>query len=316
MIDVRHSGRQLGIATLVAILVSCSGSAWAAEKAATAKTFPSPKAAAEALLGAVKNEDAPAAMAILGPEGKEIVFSGDPTADRGARKMFVEAAEQQTVLMPMSKTVTFLEVGPDAWPFPIPIVKGAKGWFFDTAAGKEELLSRRIGRNELRVIALCRGFVTAELDYARTSAAGGSGSYAQKLMSSEGTRDGLYWPAKDGEPQSPLGPFAAEAAREGYEPAKTAGGGPRPFHGYFFKILTAQGEHAPGGARSYLVDGKLTGGFALVAWPAEYRNSGIMTFVVNQNGIVFEKDLGAKTAELAPSIEKYDPDTSWKPSKS
>ena len=316
MIDVRHTGRWLGIVTVVAILVSCGSSAWAVKQTG-AKTFPSPKAAAEALLGAVTREDAPSALAILGPEGKEIVFSGDPTADSGARKMFVEAAQQQTVLMPMSKTVVFLEVGPDAWPFPIPIVKGAQGWFFDTAAGKEELLSRRIGRNELRVIALMRGFVTAELEYARSSAGGSAaGPYAQKLMSSDGARDGLYWPAKDGEPQSPLGPFAAAAAREGYEPPKTAGGGPQPFHGYFFKILTAQGEHAPGGARSYVVDGKMTGGFALVAWPAEYRNSGIMTFVVNQNGIVFERDLGPKTAELASSMEKYDPDTSWKPSKS
>ena len=177
------------------------------------------------------------------------MFSGDPTADRDAYEMFVEAAKQQTILAPLSKTVVFLQVGPDAWPFPIPIVKGATGWFFDTKAGKEELLSRRIGRNELRVLALCRGFVTAELEYARTSAAGAAGPYAQKFLSSEGARDGLYWPAKDGEPQSPLGPLAAEAAREGYEPPKAAGGGPRPFHGYHFKILTAQGEHAPGGAR-------------------------------------------------------------------
>jgi hypothetical protein len=315
MIDVRRGVRQLGVATLVALLATGGVSAWAADKVAAAKTFPSPKDAVEALLGAVTREDAAAAMQILGPEGKEIVFSGDPTADRGVRKMFVEAAQQQTVLVPMSKTVTFVEVGPDGWPFPIPLVKGAKGWFFDTAAGKEEILARRIGRNELRVMALCRGFVTAELDYARTSANGSAGPYAQKLLSTEGTRDGLYWPAKDGEPQSPLGPLAAEAAREGYGAPPTAGGGPRPFHGYFFKILTAQGEHAPGGARSYLVDGKMTGGFALVAWPAEYRASGIVTFLVNQNGIVFEKDLGAKTAELASAMSTYDPDTSWKPSK-
>ena len=313
MIEVRRMGRPLGVLALVASLTFGGSPAWATEPAA--KTFPSPQAAAEALLGAVTNEDAEAAMSILGPEGKEIVFSGDPTADRDTRKMFVEAAKQQTILAPLSETVVFLQVGPDAWPFPIPIVKGADGWSFDTKAGKEEILSRRIGRNELRVIALCRGFVTAELEYARTSAAGAAGPYAQKLVSSEGARDGLYWPAKEGEPQSPLGPLAAEAAREGYEPPKTDGGGPRPFHGYYFKILTAQGEHAPGGARSYLVDGKMTGGFALVAWPAEYRVSGIMTFVVNQNGIVFEKDLGAATAEIASSMKEYDPDASWKPSK-
>jgi len=304
--------RPLAALVLITILAFGGSSARAAEPAA--KTFPSAQAAAEALLGAVTNEDAEAAMAILGPEGKELVYSGDPTADRDTRKMFVEAAKQQTILAPLSDTVVFLQVGPDAWPFPIPIVKGAKGWSFDTKAGKEELLSRRIGRNELRAIALSRGFVTAELDYARTSAAGGPGPYAQRLISSDGARDGLYWPAKDGEPQSPLGPLAAEAAREGYA-APTADAGPRPFHGYYFKILTAQGEHAPGGARSYLVDGKMTGGFALVAWPAEYRASGIMTFVVNQNGIVFEKDLGAKTAEIASSMKEYDPDASWKPSK-
>ncbi len=316
MIEVRRMGRLLAALVLIASLGLGGSPARAAESAA--KTFPSPQAAAEALLGAVASEDAEAAMVILGPEGKELVYSGDPTADRDTRKMFVEAAKQQTVLAPLSETVVFLQVGPDAWPFPIPIVKGEAGWYFDTKAGKDELLSRRIGRNELRAIALCRGFVTAELEYARTSATGAAGPYAQKLVSSEGARDGLYWPAKDGEPPSPLGPLAAQAAREGYAPPKTDGsdgGAPRPFHGYHFKILTAQGAHAPGGARSYVVDGKMTGGFALVAWPAEYRASGIMTFVVNQNGIVFEKDLGAKTAEIASSMKEYDPDTSWQPSK-
>jgi hypothetical protein len=314
MIEVRRSGRWLALVTVLTILLSSRSLCLAAQ--AAAKTFPSAQAAAEALLGAVAHEDAAAGLAILGPEGKELVFSGDPTADRAARSAFVAAAQQRTVLQPMSKTVVFLLVGPDEWPFPIPIVKRANGWFFDTAAGKEELLSRRIGRNELRVIALCRGFVGAELDYARTSAAGEiPGPYAQKLMSSDGTHDGLYWQAKAGEPQSPLGPLAAAAAREGYQPPQTAGGGPHPFHGYFFKILTAQGKSAPGGARSYVVDGKMTGGFALVAWPAEYRASGIMTFLVNQNGIVFQKDLGAKTAELASAITEYDPDVSWKPVK-
>lgn len=319
MIEVRRMGRPLAALVLIASLAFGGSPASAGEPAA--KSFPSAQAAAEALLGAVTNEDAEAAMAILGPEGKELVYSGDPTADRDTRKMFVEAAKQQTILAPLSETVVFLQVGPDAWPFPIPIVKGDTGWFFDTKAGKEELLSRRIGRNELRAIALCRGFVTAELEYARSSAAGSAGPYAQKLVSSEGARDGLYWPAKDGEPQSPLGPLAAQAAREGYAPPDSegsdgsAGGASRPFHGYHFKILTAQGAHAPGGARSYVVDGKMTGGFALVAWPAEYRASGIMTFVVNQNGIVFEKDLGAKTAEIASSMKEYDPDASWQPSK-
>jgi hypothetical protein len=327
--QARRIAFRLGCASLIAVLVAASAPSAAAKQAAkqaaknapakgaAAKSFPTPKAAVEALLGAVAHEDAAAALAVLGPAGKEIVYSGDPAADRPVRQAFVKAAEQRTVLAPKGKDVVVLEVGPEQWPFPIPIVKGAKGWSFDTAAGKQEILSRRIGRNELRVIALCRGFVAAEREYARSSApGGGAGPYAERIVSSDGTHDGLYWPAKDGEAQSPLGPLAAEAARDGYAVPKAPGGGPKPFHGYFFKILTAQGDHAPGGAKGYVVDGKMTGGFALLAWPAEYRVSGVMTFIVNQDGIVFEKDLGPRTAALAPSIEKFDPDPSWRPSRS
>lgn len=206
-------------------------------------------------------------------------------------------------------------MGPDEWPFPIPIVKGPTGWFFDTAAGKEELINRRIGRNELTAIALCQTFVTAEREYARLGTTGApSGVYAQRLLSSDGKQDGLYWPAKTGEPKSPLGPLAAEAAQDGYE-AKASGSGPKPFHGYFFKIMTAQGESAPGGAKNYIVDRKMKDGFALVAWPAEYRVSGVMTFVVNQTGIVFEKDLGPATADSAKIMNQFDPDITWNPAK-
>jgi hypothetical protein len=314
MSDVRARGRGLAIGALVALLLSGSARCLAAKETG-AKHFPTPQAAAEALLGAVAREDAATAMAVLGPDGREIVFSGDPAADRPTRKAFLEAAQQKTVFLSVSKNVVVLEVGPDEWPLPIPIVKGPKGWSFDTAAGKEELLSRRIGRNELRTIALCRGFVKVQQEYARTSDAGKAGPYAQKLLSTDGTHDGLYWPAKAGEPQSPLGPLADEAARDGYQPPASAGGGQRPFHGYLFKVLTAQGASAPGGARSYVVDGKMTGGFALVAWPVDYRVSGVMTFLVNQNGIVFQKDLGPKTSELAPSIENYDPGAGWTPTK-
>src|SRR5262249_23747799 len=234
---------------------------------------------------------------------------------RGARRTFVQAAKEKTVLFTRTKTSVFVEVGADEWPFPIPITKGPKGWFFDTAAGREELISRRIGRNELRAIALCEAFAPAEKEYARMGASGPAlGAYAQRIMSSEGKRDGLYWPTKAGEPQSPLGPLAAEAAREGYE-AKPSESGPRPFHGYFFRILTAQGDSAPGGAKNYIVDGKMTGGFAVVAWPAEYRVSGVKTFVVNQIGIFFEKDLGQKTAEIAGSMSQFNPDLTWTPAK-
>ena len=275
-----------------------------------AKVFKSPQAAVDALLAAAAQKETGDLLAVLGPEGKDVVFSGDETADRAGRDALLAAVKEKKVLLVTNKTSVFLKVGPDEWPFPIPIVKGPKGWFFDTAAGKEELISRRIGRNELRAIALCEGFVAAQKEYAQNAAR--SGVYAQKLLSSEGKHDGLYWPAKTGEPESPLGPLAADAANEGYE-VKASASGPRPFHGYFFKIMTAQGENAPGGAKNYIVDGKMTGGFALVAWPAGYGASGIMTFVVNQNGIVFEKDLGPKTGELASSIEKYDPNAGWTP---
>jgi hypothetical protein len=300
---------------LVAILLSLAPAhIWAAE-AAGGRMFKSAKAAADALLAAAAQEEPADLLAVLGPEGKEVVFSGDATADRAARKKFLQEAGEKTVLVPRTKTSVFIEVGADEWPFPIPIVKGPKGWSFDTAAGREELISRRIGRNELRVIAVCETFVTAERDYARIGANGaGPAVHAQKLMSSEGKRDGLYWPTKAGEPESPLGPLAAEAAQEGYE-AKASRNGPKPFHGYFFRILTAQGESAPGGAKSYIADGKVTSGFALAAWPTEYRVSRVKTFVVNQTRIVFEKDLGQKTAEIAGTMDKFNPDITWKPAK-
>ncbi len=284
-----------------------------------AKLFKSPQAAVDALLAAAAQKETGDLLAILGPEGKDVVSSGDETADRAGRDAFLTAAKAKTVLLTKTKASVLLKVGADEWPFPIPIVKGAKGWFFDTAAGKEELISRRIGRNELRAIALCQAFVSAQREYAQAGQNGASsGVYAQKLLSSEGKRDGLYWPAKTGEPQSPLGPLAAEAATEGYE-AKASGSGPKPFpkpfHGYFFKIMTAQGESAPGGAKNYIVDGKMTGGFALLAWPAEYGVSGIMTFVVNQTDIVFEKNLGQTTADVARAMNQFNPDITWKPAK-
>jgi len=288
---------------------------WAAPPS-SAKVFTSPQAAVDALLAAAAKKETDDLLAVLGPDGKDLVFSGDDIADRAGRDALLAAVKEKTVLLVMSKTRVFIKVGPDEWPFPIPIVKGAKGWFFDTAAGKEELISRRIGRNELRAIALCQAFVTAQREYAQAGQNGASaGVYAQRLLSSEGKHDGLYWPAKTGEAESPLGPLAAEAAQEGYEAKASASGSPKPFHGYFFKIMTAQGAHAPGGAESYVIDGKMTGGFALVAWPAEYGVSGIMTFVVNQTGIVFEKNLGPKTADDAKVMNQFDPDITWKPAK-
>jgi hypothetical protein len=308
-----HTNRIGAFAVIMLSLALTDG--WAAAPS-SAKVFTSPQAAVDALLAAAAKKETDDLLAVLGPDGKDLVFSGDETEDRAGRDALLAAVKEKTVLLVMNKTRVFLKVGPDEWPFPIPIVKGAKGWFFDTAAGKEELISRRIGRNELRAIALCQAFVTAQREYAQAGQNGASaGVYAQRLLSSEGKHDGLYWPAKAGEPESPLGPLAAEAAHEGYGAKASASGGPKPFHGYFFKIMTAQGPHAPGGAEDYVVDGKMTGGFALVAWPAEYGVSGIMTFVVNQTGIVFEKNLGPKTADDAKVLNQFDPDITWKPAK-
>jgi len=299
---------------VLAILVSVGAAGTSPAASTAARLFKSSEAAADALIAAAAGNDTEDLLLILGPEGKDVVFSGDPTADQAGRAAFVAAAKEKTSFFPRTKSSVFLEVGADTWPFPIPLVKGPKGWFFDSAAGREELISRRIGRNELNAIELCRGFVIAEKDYAR-QAPNGDGVYAQRLISTKGQRDGLYWPAKAGEPESPLGPLAADASSQGYdtEPSER---GPRPFHGYLFKIMPAQGDSAPGGARSYIADGKMKGGFALVAWPAEYGVSGIMTFVVNQNGIVFEKDLGKATADRAPAMDRFDPDVTWKPTKS
>jgi hypothetical protein len=278
--------------------------------------FKSPQAAVDALLAAAAQKETEDLLAVLGPEGKDIIFSGDDVADKAGREAFLAAVKERKVLLVTSKNSVSIKVGPDEWPFPIPIVKGPKGWFFDTAAGKEELINRRIGRNELRAIALCQAFVSAQKEYAQTGQHGESaGAYAQKLLSSEGKHDGLYWAAKAGEPESPLGPLAAQAANDGYE-VKASASGPKPFHGYFFRILTAQGENAPGGAKNYIVDGKMTGGFALVAWPAEYGVSGVMTFVVNQTGIVFEKNLGRTTADTAKAMAQFNPDLTWRPTKS
>lgn len=279
------------------------------------KIYPTPLAAADALLTAGERKDPSVLLAVLGPEGKELVFSGDETQDRTSREKFLAAAKDKTVLLAMSKTAVFLMVGPDDWPFPIPIVQGPQGWYWDTAAGKQEVLSRRIGRNELSVIGLCRGYAQAQREYALMNPAGaGVGVYAQRFLSSEGKKDGLYWPAKEGEPESPMGPLAAQAVLEGYS-TKPSESGPRPFHCYLFKILEAQGKDAPGGAREYLKDGKMSGGFALVAWPAHYGSSGVMTFQVNQTGIVFEKDLGAQTPDAAKAMDRFNPDVTWKPSK-
>jgi hypothetical protein len=248
---------------------------------------------------------------VLGPELEEI-RSGDPVADEVARRRFVAAAEQGVQVELVGDGRAELLLGPDAWPFPIPMVQEERGWRFDIPAGKQELLNRRIGSNELHTIATLSAIIDAQYEYAAADPMGeGIRQYAQHIGSSDDRRDGLYWPVEAGEAESPLGPLVAEAVAEGYGEGEQDT--PAPYHGYFYRLLTAQGPQAPGGAKSYLKDGRLTGGFALLAYPAVYGNSGVMTFLTNHRGLIFQKDLGPETGEVAAEIEVYDPDLSWTP---
>jgi hypothetical protein len=246
---------------------------------------------------------------ILGPEGHDVLHSGDEQADRHALGRFVAAYDAGHKLVADSPTKITLTVGADEWPMPVPLVKGADGWRFDTAAGKAELVARRIGRNELATIEASKAFVDAQREYAAADHGDGLLDYAPRFISTPGKKDGLYWPVKQGEAQSPLGPLFAKAQAAGYTRKST---GPQPFNGYYFRILQGQGPAAKGGAYSYLAHGKLMGGFALVASPAIYGVSGVMTFIVNQDGAVFQKDLGPETVAIAGQIKTFDPAPGWK----
>jgi hypothetical protein len=268
----------------------------------------------DAFVSAVAAGDTAALAAILGPGSEDIISSGDPVADKTLLEQFVGAMRARTVIEYDGDDHVNFSIGDDEWPVPIPLVQETGGWRFDTAAGREEILNRRIGRNELHAIAVLRGIVDAQEEYADTDPTkSGVRQYAQRILSSQGQRDGLYWPVTEGEEESPLGELIAAAVKEGYGGADTSK--PVPYHGYYFRLLKEQGKDAPGGARSYLKEGRMTGGFGVVAWPADYGNSGVKTFIVNQRDLVFEKDLGADTEKLAASIAAYDPDASWDPVK-
>ena len=274
------------------------------------KSFASPEEAVKALIDACKRNDTQELITIFGPEGKEVLLSGDEVADKTQLATFIENFDAKNWLDKKTPGTAILYAGKEDWPFPIPIVKKGEKWYFDVATGKEEFLNRRIGRNELQVIKVMNGYVDAQREYASKDRDNdGVLEFAQKVRSEEGKKDGLYWPANEGEEMSPLGPFAAQAAKEGY---KTNEAGPIPYHGYYYKILTSQGKNAPGGEYDYVVNGNMIFGYALIAFPADYGNSGVMTFIINQHDTVFEKDLGKETATLAATIEKYDPDESWK----
>ena len=304
-----NSFRTLAVAILVMTAVLF---ATPAAQAQSQKTFPTPEEAVKAAVAAAKTDNKTELIAIFGPEAEEILSSGDPVADRQQRQVVLAAFKQGWRVENRKGGGKEVIVGDEDWPFPIPLVKETAGWRFDTVAGKEEVLARRIGRNELSVIGICRTYGDGQKVYASAGHDGKpAGIYAQKIRSEEGKQDGLYWAAKPGEPLSPLGDLAAQAAEEGYkaDPSKT---GPQPFHGYYFRILTAQGAAASGGAKSYVVNDDMTGGYALVTWPAEYGNSGIMTFIVNHDGIVYQKDLGEETAKTASAMKEYNPDKTWK----
>ncbi|MFI4868133.1 MAG: DUF2950 domain-containing protein [Steroidobacterales bacterium] len=273
--------------------------------------FRSPEQAVDALVEANRDNRVAVLSRILGPAGSQLIHSGDPVADRSGRAHFVAAYDAAHRIELESADKAVLIVGTEDWPLPIPLVRNHSGWRFDTPAGEREILDRRIGRNELNVIEVCRTFVQAQREFAALQAASGArAEFAQHFMSRRGRHDGLYWPTAADEPESPLGPLLAQARAAGYA-TEPAHGKSVPYHGYYYRMLTGQGSHAPGGARNYIVDGHMSGGFALLAYPAIYGDSGIMTFIVDQDGIVYQKNLGPDTARNAPRITRYDPDPSW-----
>ncbi len=269
------------------------------------KVFPSPEAASNALATAAQNNDEKAMLDILGPDGKQIVSSGDETEDAQNRANFAQRYQEMHRLVKEPDGTTTLYSGAENWPMPIPLMNKGNSWYFDTEAGKKEILYRRVGRNEISTIRICQELVAAQKEYYSTQ----HNEYAQEIFSDEGRHNGLYWKAAEGEPQSPIGPLVASAVAEGY--VKGRNGPPTPYRGYLYHILTSQGPGAPGGAKSYILNGKMTEGFAFVAYPAEYRSSGVMTFIVGADGVVYRKDLGKQTDVLGKAMKEYNLNSSW-----
>ena len=304
------SRRTWAFALGLAVLLAVAG-APAVSAAVTQASFASPEEAVTALVTAARDGKPAELVRILGPDGTRLVYSGDRVADRAGREKFVAAYDEMHELTPEGDAKSVLAVGKDEWPFPIPMVKQGVTWRFDTKAGAREILDRRIGRNELSAIEVCRAYVDAQREYAANNLSGGAvAEYAQKFMSSPGKHDGLYWPVEAGQAESPMGPLAAQARAEGYG-AKADGRNRSPYHGYYYRILTKQGKDASGGAFDYVVNGHMIGGFALVAFPARYKDSGIMTFMINHDGIVFEKNLGPNTRTVARGMTAFEPDSTW-----
>jgi hypothetical protein len=268
-------------------------------------TFASAEDAGTALVTAAQNNDEKVMLDILGTDGKQIVSSGDDAEDAQNRANFVQKYQEMHRLVKEPDGSTTLYIGAENWPTPIPLVNKGNSWYFDTEAGKQEILYRRIGENETSTIRVCQELVAAQKEYHAAQ----HDEYAQTIFSDQGQHNGLYWKAGDDEPQSPIGPLVASAVAKGY--AKSPDGAPTPYRGYYYLILTRQGKNAPGGAKNYVASGKMTGGFAFVAYPAEYRSSGVMTFIVGEDGVVYERDLGKKTDAAANSMKEYNPNSRW-----
>lgn len=296
----------------VLIVQACWGLAGCHRATSTGRVYDSPEHAAEALVSAVTKGTVDDLVAVLGPDSRDLIDSADVPDARQSREVFAAAAKERWRLEDGANGAKALIIGNEDWPFPIPIVHTSNGWLFDTAAGKDEVIARRVGRNELDVIEVCRTYVAAQLLYAASGHDGQpAAAFAMAFRSDAGRQNGLYWPVARRERPSPLGDLVAQAAEEGrHLDPKTA---PTPFHGYYFRILTAQGAAAPGGAKDYVVSGRMTGGFALVAWPAVYDSTGVMTFMVGSDGVVREKDLGSDTAATASGMRDFNPDASWSP---
>ena len=316
MYNLNHlsrAGSALRYHRLSAIATALSGLFFAssviAAQSAAQQVFSSPGAAAAALVAAAKNDDLSALKSILGPDAKEIVSSGDPVADDSARDNLVAKYNEMRRLAYDDQGRVILYLGADNWPLPIPIIKKDHGWIFDSKSGKEELLYRRIGQNELYTIGVLQELAIAQREYAsEIREQGGVKQFAQKIQSDTGKRNGLYWPVVAGEAETPIGPLIAHATAAGY---KTGSSAPIPFHGYLYRVLTRQGRDAPGGAKNYIVDGKMTKGFAFIAYPSAYRSSGVMTFMINQDGVLVQKDLGPDTIKRASQIKEFNPRRTW-----
>ena len=279
----------------------------------TAQVFATPEQAVDAYVSAIRSDNRPELLKILGPNAAKLIYSGDPVADKTWHAKFLASYDSAHEIESEGDAKDVLVIGDEEWPVPIPLVRAGDGWRWDTAAGENEILNRRIGHNELMAVGVSLTYVEAQREFAALSDDKGHAEYAQKFVSSTGRHDGLYWPANADETESPLGPLVAEARAEGYAQVGKQDAHKRtPYHGYYYKILKQQGASAAGGAKAYIVNGHMTGGFALIAFPAKYGDSGVMSFIVNQNGIIYEKNLGQDTGKIARHMDIYNPDQSWK----